>query len=298
MFRTFSEIESHIKGRGVKHTIALACAQDLPALEAVAAAHREDIANAVLIGSDRIAPMLRELGEDPEDYRIILCDDPVECAALAVRLVHEGEADMPMKGLMHTSIFMKAILNKETGLRRPGDLLCQASMVEVPEMDRLLIVSDIAVNIMPNKEQKIKIIENTVKLSKCIGNPEPRIALLSALEEVDPKIPNTVECREIAEALSGKYLIAGPLGLDNAVSKEAAEHKGISGPVAGDADILIVPDLWTGNIFYKSLTYFAHLKSCGALLGLMKPVILESRTDTPECKYNSILTAILINESA
>ena len=203
------------------------------------------------------------------------------------------EADMPMKGLMHTSTFMKAILDKEKGLKEEGNLLSQASVFEIPEKDRFLIISDCAVNIDPDLETKIKITENAATLAHTLGIEQPKIAVLSAVEVVNPKIRSTVDAAAMRERLSDRYLIDGPLALDNAIDEAAAHHKGIESPVAGNADILIVPDLWSGNIFSKGLVFFAHLRSAGTLNGLKAPVVMSSRTDTVENKYLSILTAVL-----
>ena len=294
MYRSFEEIEREVLASGVRVRIALAGAHDEDALAAVVHAHRRGVVEGVLIGDAAfIREQLAEAGEDASSYRVIDEPDGEAAAALAVKLVREGEADMPMKGLMHTSTFMHAILNKETGLREPGQLLSQASLVEVPEMDRLIIVTDVAVNIAPDIDQKVSIIRNAAGLASCIGLDDPKIALLSALEVENPAIPSTVEAARIAEMLRDEFTIAGPLALDNAISPEAARHKGVEGPVAGVADILVVPDLWSGNIFSKALVFFAHLNMAGVLCGLSRPAVMTSRSETPENKYYSILVSAL-----
>lgn len=294
MLKNFDEMEQFVLAQPAPRKVALAAAHDADALGSLMMAVDKSVAEAVLIGKkDEICALLSEMGRDPEAFTIIDESDDRAMANKAVELVHEGKADMPMKGLMHTSTFMKAILDKETGLRGPDALLSQASIFEIPEKGRLLIISDCAVNIQPDLEQKIKITENTVTLAHTLGIEQPKIAVLSAVEVVNPKIQNTVDARAIRERLEGKYLIDGPLALDNAIDKAAAIHKGIGGPVAGDADILIVPDLWSGNIFTKGLVFFAHLRSAGTLNGLKTPVVMSSRTDTLENKYLSILAAAL-----
>lgn len=277
-----------------KKKIAVACAHDDVTLEAVLAAVDKGIAEAVLIGKEvEIKALLAKDGRALDAFTIIDQTDDRAAIDLAVAMVKRGEADIPMKGLMHTATFMKGILDKETGLLKPGELLSQASVFEVPGRDDLLIISDCAVNITPNVEQKVKIVENAVKVAASLGMTQPNIAMLSALEVVNPKIQGTVDAKEVADILRDKYRIDGPFALDNAIDEEAARHKGIDSLVAGKADILIVPDMWSGNIFSKALVFYAHLKSAGTLNGLESPVIMTSRTDTMENKYLSILTAVL-----
>ena len=296
-FTSFAQMEAYIRERGLVKRVALACAHDEDALRAVVHARNQGIITPILIGKEpEIRALLTGWGEDDGAYRIIPQEDDREAVALAVRMCREGEADLPMKGLMHTATFMKGILDKEKGLIRPGELLSQATVLEVPEMGKLMVISDVAVNINPDVEQKIKIIRNAVALARSLGIDEPKIALLSALEVVNPKIPSTVDAAEIVERLKNEYCIGGPFALDNAVSVEAARHKGIDHPAAGRADILIVPDLWSGNIFTKGLTFFGHMASAGTLNGLTRAVIMTSRTDTPENKYNSILTCVVQSE--
>lgn len=291
--QTFAQMEEFVL-RHDKKKIAVACAHDGMTLEAVLAAVDKGVAEAILIGKKgEIEALLVKEGRDPAAFSVIDEADDRAAVDLAVAMVKDGRADIPMKGLMHTSTFMKGILDKETGLLKPGELLSQASVFEVPGREDLLVISDCAVNITPNVDQKVQIVENAVKVARSLGMDEPNIAMLSALEVVNPKIQNTVDAKEVTERLKGKYSIDGPFALDNAIDEEAARHKGIDSPVAGRADILIVPDLWSGNIFTKALVFFARLKSAGTLNGLESPVIMTSRTDTIENKYLSILTAVL-----
>ena len=286
MLKNFGQMEQFVREQSGKKRVALAAAHDADALGSLMMAVDRGIAEAILIGRRKeIVRVLDEMGKDAGDFRIIEEEDDRAAADKAVELVHCGEADMPMKGLMHTSTFMKAILDKEKGLKEDGNLLSQASVFEIPEKDRFLIISDCAVNIDPDLETKIKITENAAALA--------HIAVLSAVEVVNPKIRSTVDAAAMRERLSDRYLIDGPLALDNAIDEAAAHHKGIESPVAGNADILIVPDLWSGNIFSKGLVFFAHLRSAGTLNGLKAPVVMSSRTDTVENKYLSILTAVL-----
>ena len=293
-FGSFAQIETFVRTNAAQKTVVVACAHDDVTLDAVLMAVDRQVARAILIGKQsKIEELLRKEGKQPSDFEII--DEPEERAAIdkAVAMVRDGRADIPMKGLMHTATFMRGILDKQTGLLRPGELLSQASVFEVPETGRMLVISDCAVNIQPDVEQKVKIVENSVRVAASLGIEQPKIAMLSALEVVNPKIQGTVDAAEVTARLKDKYQIDGPFALDNAVSESAARHKGISSPVAGKADILIMPDMWSGNIFTKALVFFAHMKSAGTLNGLDSPVVMTSRTDTTENKSLSILTAVL-----
>lgn len=294
MFRKFSEIEQYVLRKNISKRVALACAHDEDALSAVVNARRKGIITAQLIGDEpRIRELLCELGESLDHYEIINEADEHAAAARAVANVADGAADIPMKGLLHTSAFLRAVLDKSAGFVREGALLSQATVMEFPQQERMLIVDDCAINIAPSVEEKVKMINDCVPLARMLGIERPRVALVSAVEVENPKIQSTVEARIISELPFEGCVVAGPFGFDNAISQEAARHKGMSGPVAGKADILIMPDLCSGNIMIKALLYFASLKSAGYLCGAARPVIMTSRTDTAENKYNTILLAVL-----
>lgn len=293
MYRTFDNIEQALRRTGTKKTVALANAQDEPALAALVEARRHGIAEGTLVGNRKqILPLLSRMGEDPASYRLVDADTEQDAAHIAASLVHSGEADLPMKGLMHTSTFMRAILDKQEGFVPKDGLLSQCTVLEWTDRKQLLAITDCAVNIAPGVDDKAKIIANAVAMLRQFGYDHPRVAVVSALEVVNPKIPSTVEADELARMSWANCVVQGPFALDNAISEEAAAHKGISGEVAGRADVLVMPDLCTGNVFSKSLTFFAKLKSAGVLLGTTSPVIMTSRTDSPENKYFSILASI------
>lgn len=297
LYKSFADIEAAVLAAveecGHKTRIALACAQDPDGLAAVVDARRRGVVEATLIGDvESIRRQLAEAGEDVGAYELISCNDELESAQLAVSLVRKGEADIPMKGLMMTANFMRAILDKEKGLLPAGKLLSQATVLEWPARDKLMVISDCAVNISPDLEQKAKITRNAIDLAHVLGYERPNVGVLSALEVVKEKIPSTVDARAIAEMEWPDACVGGPFALDNAVVPEAAALKGVTHPAAGKCDVLIVPDLPSGNIFTKSLTFFAELKSAGSLNGTTSPVVMTSRTDTPEDKYYSILVAI------
>lgn len=298
-FRNFDQIERYILDSGIKKTVALANAQDEPALSSVIYAQRKGVIDAILIGElDGIRAILSEHGEDEADYKLVECHDEREAAELACQMVKDGEADFPMKGIMLTANFMRAILNKERGFFPEGSLLSQATVLQYDAEDRLVILTDCAVNIAPDVDQKEKITRNAVELAHRLGIEKPKIAFLSALEIVNPKIPSTVEAAELVRRFTenpdeGIGEVAGPLALDSVVSEESARHKNLYSPVCGHADIMVMPDLCAGNIFSKGLNFYAHLESAGALNGSTVPVVMTSRADTPDSKYRCILLAIM-----
>lgn len=297
MFHNFQEMEDYIKGRNIRMGLVLANAHDKDVLEAVVMAKRKGVIEPTLIGlEDRIKSLLDEMGEDAGSYRIILCTDEGESARMACEMVKNKEAHIPMKGLMQTASFMRAILDKEAyGFVPEGSQLSQATVMEY--QDRLLIATDCAVNVAPDYGEKVKIVANAVKLARKLGIQCPRVAVITPVEVVNPRMQSTIDAAMLSKAAQRgqikNCIIDGPLGLDNAMSAEAAEHKGITSQVAGQPDILLMPDLCAGNIFTKSLTYFAHMVSSGTLNGTTVPVVMTSRTDTPEDKYYSILTAVI-----
>ncbi len=294
MFHNFSEIETYIKNSKIPKKIALAGAQDINALEAVVNAKRKEVISAVLVGdSSMIVKNLHDMSEPVSDYEIISCDNEHECAQAAVALVKQGKADIPMKGLMQTASYMRAILHKADGLLPEGALLSEATVFFYPKANRFMIASDCAVNIAPSLDEKVLIVKNAVLLAQALGIERPKVAVISAQEQVNPKISSSVDAGMLADMDWADCLVQGPLALDNAVSPEAAKHKGIQSEVAGDADILLLPDLCSGNVLHKSLHYFADYDTAGALCGTTSPVIMTSRTDSSSSKYNSILIAIL-----
>jgi len=212
-------------------------------------------------------------------------------------MVCNGKADMPMKGKMGTADFMRAVLDKQYGFIPPGRLLCQATVLEFIEENRLIVISDCAVSIAPDYATKKMILEGAVKLGHQLGMKCPKVAVIAPVEVINPAMQSTIDAAMLAKAgergqITG-CVIDGPLALDNAIDIESATAKNVSGEVAGSADVLIMPDLCTGNVFTKSLHYFAHLKQSGTITGASIPVVMTSRTDTPEDKYCSILVSVL-----
>ena len=284
-----------------KKKLAVAVAQDKAVLEAVKAAKERNIADSILVGdADKIREIAASLSMNPDDYEIIDVKDITEASLTAVKLVHDGKADMYMKGLLDTKTFLKSVLDKEEGLRT-GKPLSHVCVFEIPGIDRLLFLSDVAFMPYPTLEDKKCIIEYTVEIAKACGVECPKVAPLAAVEVVNPKMPVTVEAAELTrmneEGEITGCIVDGPLSLDIALYKEAAEEKGaLNRKVAGDADILVFPDIHAGNLVYKSIVHMVNCQNGNILTGTKAPVILTSRSDDCETKVNSIALAAVVAE--
>ena len=279
-------------------TLAVAAAQDEDVLTAVCAAQREGIIRPLLVGDraqiEAIA-VQNALTIDPAD----ILDEPDKTAACqtAARLAGEGKANLLMKGFVDTGVIMKAVLNHENNLRQSGTI-SHVAVMEVPGFDRLFYVTDSAMNVAPDLEQKAAILRNAVQTAHALGNEEPKAAVLCAVEKVNPKMPCTLDAQALTQRAQngefGRCLVQGPLALDNAVSPQAARHKKIDGPVAGYADILLVPDIEAGNMLNKAMEYFAHAGKASIMMGAKVPIVLTSRATSAESKMYSIALGVLI----
>lgn len=284
-----------------KKKVAVAVAQDAPVLEAVKAAKEQGIADAILVGDEaKIKEIAASLNMDLTGFEIINETDNVAAALKAVSLVHDGKADMYMKGLIDTKNFLKSVLDKEVGLRT-GKPLSHVCVFEVKGIDHLLFLSDVAFMTYPSLEDKAAIIENTVKVCHACGIDTPKVAPLAAVEVVNPKMPCTVDAQELTKMNEeGKItgcIVDGPLSMDMAIDSEAASHKGGTGrKIAGDADVLLFPDIHAGNLVYKTLTHLCEVKNGNILTGTAAPVILTSRSDSCETKLYSITLAAVVAE--
>ena len=299
--RSFDDLLSRV-GQAGRKTLSVAVAQDKAVLEAVKVAKERGIADAILVGdADEIAKIASEIGMNIADYRVIDEKDIVEASLKAVKLVHDGEADMYMKGLLPTGTFLKSVLNKEVGLRT-GKPLSHVCVFEIPGIDRLLFLTDVAFMPYPTVEDKKCMIEYTVDVAKACGVNDPKVAVLAALETVNEKMPCTLDAAELTRMNEAGEIkdcvIDGPLSLDIALYKEAAEEKGaLDRRVAGDADILVFPDIHAGNLTYKAIVHMVPCKNGNILTGTKAPVILTSRSDTVDVKVNSIALAALVSSS-
>ena len=301
MKQGFNEVIAKVKSCGMKR-IAVAAAQDSAVLEAVKAAKEQGIADAILVGDEaKIKAIAAELGIDVSEFQIIDEPDMAAAALKAVKLAHDGEVDMYMKGLCDTKTFLKSVLDKEVGLRT-GSPLSHVAVFEIPGIDRLLFLTDVAFMTYPTLEDKANIIENTVPVCKACGIETPKVAPLAAVEVVNPKMPVTVEAAELTKMCEeGKItgcIVDGPLSLDLAIDPEAAKHKGATDrKIQGDADILLFPDIHAGNQVYKAIVHMVPGVKNGCILtGTKVPVILTSRSDTFETKVNSIALAAVVAE--
>ena len=297
--KNFMEALELARSKG-KKTVSVACAQDKEVLLAVEKARNEGIVDAILVGDQKkIEEIAVENNISLDNYKVVDIADLTEASREAVRLVSSGEAHMLMKGLVDTSIILKAVLDKEIGLR--GDsILSHVAVFEIEGWDRLFYVTDAAMNIAPDLAAKKKIIENAVKVAKSLEIDVPKVACLCAKEKVNAKMPDTVDAKALEDMnKNGELkdcLVGGPFALDNAISEEAARHKGMDHPVAGKADILMAGDIEAGNVLYKSMAFFAKSKNAGIIVGARKPIILTSRADNEEAKLNSIILGSLTSD--
>lgn len=293
----FEDLVALAHKKGLKK-IALAVSEEESALRAVKRARDEGIAEVILVGSqDKIKAVASGIGWDLSGIKIVDAPEAAQAAIETVKLVKTGQADIVMKGLLHTDVLLKAVLDKDVGLRT-GKLLSHVFLLEIPAYHKLLIISDCAMNIAPTLEEKKCILQNAIDLAVCIGIEKPKVAIVAAVEEVNPKMPTTLDAAILSKMADRKQIknaiVDGPLAFDNSISRRAAEEKGIQSPVAGDADIILVPHVEAGNILYKALNYFAGAKSAGIIMGAMAPVVLTSRADTEESKFFSIALAAAI----
>jgi phosphate butyryltransferase len=302
MSKSFDDILSKLKTAEVKK-MSVAVAQDTHVLEAVKVAKERGIVIPILVGDlDLIREKADEIGMDLEGYEIIDEKDTVAAARCAVSLVHDGKADIYMKGALETKDFLKSVLDKEVGLRT-GKPLSHVCVFEIPGIDRLLFLTDVAFMPYPTLEDKKVIIEYTVDVAKACGVDCPKVAPLAAVEVVNPKMPVTVEAAELTrmneEGEITGCIVDGPLSMDLAIDPEAAQHKAgaLDRKIVGDADILLFPDIHAGNLVYKTIVRLATVKNGNILTGTKAPVILTSRSDSVEVKVNSIaLAAVVANK--
>jgi len=296
MLKSFSEIEDQI-GNEKPRTIAVAMAEDPDILVALENARSKGLAKAVLTGENvKIKSILKEIGIDEKNYVIIDSIGEQNSVSEAISLVRNGQAQVLMKGLCSTSVFLKGLLDKESGLRS-GKVISHLALFESPNYHKLLMMSDAAMNIAPDISEKISILENALIAAQNIGYHNPKVAIISAIEKVNPSgMPSSVDAAIIAKmAERGQIkggIIDGPLAVDNALSLQSCEVKGLKSPVGGEADICIVPNIETGNAFYKLLTILGNAKVAGIIVGAKTPVVLTSRADSEESKYLSIITAL------
>lgn len=294
MLKDFYDLIQRVK-EIERSTVAVAAADDEEVLKAVKMATDLGFIDSILVGNKKnIEEIARRIELD--NYEIVDIDNPEDAALEAVKLVKADKAKVLMKGLVNTSVYMRAVLNREHGLRT-GRLLSLLAVYELPEYHKLLYCTDSGVNVSPNLEQKKDILTNALLALQGMGLNNPKVAALAANEIVDPKIQSTVDANGLVEMVNSgeipQCIIEGPIAFDVAFDPHAAKHKGIESRISGDVDVLVFPNMETGNALGKSWLHFNKAKWAGIILGASNPVVLGSRSDTAEIKVNSIALACL-----
>ena len=295
--RTFDQLTAHLQTLNHRKRVAVVCANDPNTEYAIERALREGIAEFLMIGNPAVLERYPSLSQYLRHVRVIPMEDPDEAARLAVRIVREGGADILMKGIINTDNLLHAILDKEHGLLPKGKILTHLAVMQVPAYHKLLFFSDAAVIPRPSLQQRIEMIGYAIRACRQFGIECPRIALIHCTEKVSAKFPNSldyVNIVELAEAGEfGNVIIDGPLDVKTACEKTSGDIKGIVSPINGEADVLIFPNIESGNAFYKAVSLFAHADMAGLLQGPVCPVVLPSRSDSGLSKYYSLAMACL-----
>jgi phosphate butyryltransferase len=278
--------------------IAVVFAHDDHVIEAIKEASDLGLVDPVLIGDAKeIERLINDL-KLKKPYQVINELDGEKATKIAMDLINSKKVEVLMKGLIDTKVLLKGVVNSDYGIK-DANLLSHVGLVSYPNFPKVLFATDGAMNISPNVEQKIMIIEAAVKLAKSLGYDKPKVGIVSAVEKVNPKIASTLDAKEIVEYYRDKdidFYVDGPFAVDNLVSMDSVKQKQITSIVGGDADILVFPNLDGGNIFYKTSVFLAGGKSAGLVLGAKVPIVLTSRADTAEAKLNSIILAVLNHE--
>ena len=299
MFTAFEEIFAELRSRGARKRMVAAWGVDSHTIAAAAKAVELGLADVTLVGDENlIAQACKEEDVDMSIFTIVHNPDELPSVAQAVQMIREGQGDFLMKGLCSTDKFLRAILNKETGLLPPKGTLTHCTTLEIPSYHKLLFVGDVAVIPAPDFKQKQLIMDFLVRTAKAVGVAKPKVAIIAATEQVLPSQPATIEAAMLAKMVDRgqiKGCVAdGPLALDVAIDKESVEIKGLVSPVAGDADCLLFPNIESGNVFYKANSKLVPgVKQAGILVGAKVPCVLSSRADSIETKLNSIAIAAM-----
>ncbi|NMC32816.1 MAG: phosphate butyryltransferase [Veillonellaceae bacterium] len=293
MLTGFEELRIRARNRGPL-PVVVAAAQDEEALRAVKAARDAGMAEPVLVGDETlIRPLLASVGL-PADIRLIHEPEPARAALTAAKIVNGTEAGILMKGMVNSSDFLRAVLHPECGLRTDR-LLCHLAAFEIPGDKKLVFHTDGGMNVAPTLAEKADIVRSSLLALVDLGIDCPKVAVLAANEVVSPKMPATVDARDLMEMNRrgelGPAIVEGPMAMDVALSREAAAHKGIKSRIAGDVDLFVVPGIEAGNILGKALIHCAGAQSAGVILGAIRPVVMVSRADSAAAKLNSIALA-------
>ena len=289
---SFSALKSRLQHLSPREAV-VAAAHDEHTLQAVFAARRDGLIRPILVGRrTEIRSIARSLGEELSPEQIVDAQDDLECAARSVALIREGKGDILIKGMLQTGTLLKAVVHRETGIRA-SQVMSHVAILDVPRYHKLLFITDGGMVVAPNLEQKGHILKNAVDFCRFLGYERPKAAALCAVETVNPAMPETGDALSLKEAGErgefGPCIVEGPISLDLATDREAALVKGYHSPVAGDADILLVPAIAVGNVLGKALYGLAGGQMAGVVLGAAVPITINSRGATPEEKYYSIL---------
>jgi phosphate butyryltransferase len=297
MITKLSELVEMAKSKR-RRRIAVAAAGDMDVLQALKNAEAEGIIEPILVGiKPRIEKICEEIGYDCSKYEIIHVEDRFEASIIASRLIREGKAEILMKGLVSTGQLLKAVLDREYGLRK-GSILSHVAIFESPYYHKLLGITDAAMNVSPSFEDKIGLINNAVEVFHLLGEPDPKVAVVGAVETINQRMESTMHAATLSMMNKRQQIkgctIDGPLALDNAVSKKAAQVKNIESDVAGNVDIIVAPDINGANFLYKALNFLGGAQTAAVIMGATVPIVLTSRADSEKCKFLSIALAAAI----
>jgi len=298
--RSFQQLKYEATWVGPKRVVVVAAA-NTELLEACREAQTSGMARCVLVDERQSLTRLAEASQiDISDMTLLDIPDHEEAAKTVMGMARAGEADVVMKGTLETATFMRAALDRDNGLR-VGRLLTHVAVFEIPGFNRLLLISDAGIIVAPDIYQKIVIVQSAIEVAHKLGLEQPKVAILAASELVDPKIPSTVDAANLSKmAERGQIrggIVDGPLALDNAISETSIAIKGIQSPIAGQADILIVPSVEAGNLLAKAITYFGHGEMAGVVVGGCAPLVVTSRSDSHTTKLVSIALGALLATS-
>lgn len=297
MIKNFEQLKDMLRSMPVRRRVAVTPAQDEHTLEAVCRAYQDGMVDPVLIGDETaIRGILEKLGVSAEGITIIHIQDPIESIQKAADLARVGEVDCIMKGRTETGALMKVLVNKERGIRK-NDTMSLLAFMESPNYHKVFAITDVGLLTYPTKEQKRAAIINAVEAFHALGVEQPKVAIIAAVEKVNPKMKETVEAGEIKEEGVEGCIIEGPISYDLAMDPQSAPVKGYESPVAGDADILVMPDIVSGNVAAKTVTVIGGGRTGGVVLGAQVPVLLVSRAASADDKYMSIVLAALVGKN-
>ena len=297
----FEQLIAHLSGRGVRKRVAVVCAYDDSTQYAVGRALEEGFIDAILVGDKSKVEHLDVFARQAEHVTFVDAATPDDAARTDVSLVRVGKADVLMKGLINTDNLLRAVLNKETGILPKGNVLTHAAVASIPSYHKFLIFTDAAVIPYPNQAQRVEMVKYMSNVARSFGIEEPKVALIHCTEKVNGKhFPFTEDYPVIIEMAKngelGKCIVDGPLDAKCACSLHAMEAKGLTSPLEGDSDVLIMPDIEAGNVFYKAITLFAGASTAGLLLGAKCPAVVPSRADSAQSKFYSLAVATMAAE--